>query len=169
MVPAADVVRRAGKGVVPAFGLFFQHLCSQQGVALQGTALGLGQWAFLVQQVLADLHFANVVQRGGQRDILPLLRAQMQIGVFFNQAVQNALSKTPDMLDMQTAFAVSELDDLAEHADEHRHVFLAFANLLGHHANQAALFGIELDVIGHAAIDDIIGRAHFIRPADKRL
>lgn len=36
MVPAADVVRRAGKGVVPAFGLFFQHLCSQQGVALQG-------------------------------------------------------------------------------------------------------------------------------------
>ena len=100
----------------------------------------------------------------------------MQIGVFFNQAVQNALSKPPDMLDMQTAFAVSELDDLAEHADEHRHVFLAFANLFGHHANQAALFGIELDVVGHTAIDDlrvertadIIGRAHFIRPADKR-
>ena len=68
---------------------------------------------------------------------------------------------------MRAGLAVAELHDLAQHAHQHIGVLFPCADLVGHHLHQPPLLGVQLDGVGHPAIDDlgIKGAVHIVTGA----
>ena len=68
MVPAADLVSNLDQRLVTIQIQVIQHLCTDQGVGFHNVKFFFGQAARLVQDLIVNGNFANVVQRGSRVD-----------------------------------------------------------------------------------------------------
>ena len=143
-------------------------------MGLDDLELLLGQAAGFVQDLLVDGDLANVVQGCSQRDIILHFGGDVVAVGPFQQLFQHPFGQALDVLDMQPALAVAELDHLAQNAHQHGGVLLPLTDLLRQQSDQPPLFCVQFNGIEHPAVDhagveragDVIRNAHFVGTAD---
>ena len=125
------------------------------------------QPAGLIQNGFVNADLADIVQRRRQRNVILLLGGQVVAVGQLHQPVQQRLGDHADMPHMRAGLAVAELHDLAQHAHQHIGVLFAGADLVGHHLHQPPLLGVQLDGVGHPAVDDlgVKGAVHIVAGA----
>ena len=114
-----------------------------------------GQLAGLIQDGFVNADLTDIVQRRGKRDVILLLGGQVVVVGQLYQPVQQRLGDSADVPYMRAGLAVAELHDLAQHAHQHIGVLFAGADLVGDHLHQPPLLGVQLDGVGHPAVDDL--------------
>ena len=167
VMPTADFIRGAHQCFAAVYAQFVQHIRADDRVGLHDVELLLRQAAGLVQNLVVYRDFADVVQRRCQHDQLLLLGRQVVLVGFLGQALQQALGQRADVLHVQAALAVAELNDLAQNRDHHLGVLLFLAGLARHQRDEPPLLGVELDGVKDAPVDDarVKGAADIVRDA----
>ena len=154
VMPAADVVGHLHQRVVLVDGEVFQHFRPGHGVGLHDGEFLVGEAAGLVEDLFVDGDLSNVVQGRGRADHGDVRGGELVALRLLDQVVQHQLRQGADVEDVEAAFAVPELHDVAEDVDEQAAALLVFINLIRHHVGQALLLGVKHDGIDHPAVDD---------------
>ena len=129
------------------------HGGADGGVLLHDGELLLGEPAGLVEDLAGDGDLAHVVEGGGDADEVDVHRRQgIPVGLQ-HQPLEEQLREHPDMDDVLAALAVAELDDVAEDVDHQGILALFLVDLVGHHAHQLFLLGVEQGGVDHPAVD----------------
>ena len=108
----------------------------------------------LVEDLAGDGDLAHVVQRRGVHDKRQERRREVGLPRQLHVALQQLLRDHADVHDVQAAFAVAELHDVAE--DVHHQVvgLLLLEDLVDDHALELLLLGVQRDGVLHAMPDD---------------
>ena len=154
VVPAGDLVGGLQQRLLVEVFQLVQHLGPQHTVGLDDLEFFRGQLAGFVEDLFVDADLADVVQGRGQRDVVLLFGGDGVLAADLQQAVEQQLGDDADVPHMGTALAVAELHDMAQHTHQHIGVVFAGADLVRHHLHQPPLLGVQLDGVGHAAVDD---------------
>ena len=134
----------------------------------------LGKPAGLVEDFPGNGDLAHIMQGGGDADQVDVHRRELVAVGFQHQAPEEQLRQHPDMDNVLAALAVAELDDVAEDVDHQGVLPLFFIDLVGDHAHQLFLLGVEQGGVDHPAVDqqgvegagDEVGDAQVVGPLD---
>ena len=130
VVPAGDLVGGLQKRLLgKVFGLV-QHLCAQHTVGLDDLKFFRGQPAGFVEDLFVDADLADVVQGGGQRDVVLLLGGDGVLAADLQQAVEQQLGDDTDVPHMGAAFAVAEFYDMTQYTHQRIRIIFTGADLL---------------------------------------
>ena len=132
------------------------------------------QAARLVEDALGNADLADVVQGGGGDDEADLFLGQMIYVGLFAQPAQQHPGHGLHLEHVLSALAVAELDDVAEDADHDIIIPLIAVDLVGDHAHQPLLVGVERERVLDAALNDervegtadVVGNAETVAAPD---
>ncbi len=154
VVPAANLISRFNERLILVHRQPFQHIRADTGMALHDGEFLIGQLARLVEDGLVNRNLADIVQRGRRRDHGNITPGQRIAVGPLHQVGQQQLGKRVHMAHVLAALTVAEFNNMAEDINHQVALLLVFVNLVGHHADQLLLLGIQQDSIDHAPMDD---------------
>ena len=131
-------------------------------------------WVRMTSNSSGVRRLADVVQGGGGDDEADLFLGQMIYVGLFAQPAQQHPGHGLHLEHVLGALAVAELDDVAEDADHDIVVPLVAVDLVGDHAHQPLLVGVERERVLDAALDDervegtadVVGNAETVAALD---
>ena len=176
VVPAADLDGDLDQRLVAVLRQPLEHGCADDGMGADDVEFLGRQCARLVQNVLGDADLADVVQGGRGGDEADLVLGQTVYIGLFGQLAQQHFGHGLHLKHMLCALAVAELDDMTEDADHDMAVLLVLIDLVGDHAHQPLLVGVERERVFDAALHDegvertadIVGNAEAVTALDNR-
>ena len=155
VMPAADLDGGLEQRLLAVRRQPLEHGRADGGMGTDDVELLGRQAARLVEDVLGNADLADVVQGGGGDDEADLFLGQMVYVGLFDQPAQQHPGHGLHLKHVLGALAVAELDDVAEDADHDIAVPLVAVDLVGDHAHQPLLVGVEPERVLDAALDDV--------------
>ena len=155
VMPAADLDGGLEQRLLAVRRQPLEHGRADGGMGADDVELLGRQAARLVEDVLGNADLADVVQGGGGDDEADLFLGQMVYVGLFDQPAQQHPGHGLHLKHVLGALAVAELDDVAENADHDIAVPLVAVDLVGDHAHQPLLVGVEPERVLDAALDDV--------------
>lgn len=155
VMPAADLDGGFEQRLLAVRCQPLEHGRADGGMGADDVELLGRQAARLVEDVLGNADLADVVQGGGGDDEADLFLGQMVYVGLFDQPAQQHPGHGLHLKHVLGALAVAELDDVAENADHDIAVPLIAVDLVGDHAHQPLLVGVEPERVLDAALDDV--------------
>ena len=153
VVPAADGAGHLHQGLLGVDGQIVHHLRPHHRVGLHNLKFLVCEPAGLVEDLVGDGDLPDVVEgRGGADEGHIRLGEGVAVGLML-QMVEKQLREGADMQHMLAALPVAELHNVAEDVDHQGALFLFFVDLVGHHARQLLLLGVEENGVDHPAVD----------------
>jgi len=174
VMPAADLDGGLEQRLLAVRRQPLEHGRADGGMGADDVELLGRQAARLVEDALGDADLADVVQGGGGDDEADLFLGQMIYVGLFAQPAQQHPGHGLHLEHVLGALAVAELDDVAEDADHDIVVPLVAVDLVGDHAHQPLLVGVERERVLDAALDDervegtadVVGNAETVAALD---
>ena len=174
VMPAADLDRGLEQRLLAVRRQPLEHGRADGGMGADDVELLGRQAARLVEDALGNADLADVVQGGGGDDEADLFLGQMIYVGLFAQPAQQHPGHGLHLEHVLSALAVAELDDVAEDADHDIIIPLVAVDLVGDHAHQPLLGGVERERVLDAALNDervegtadVVGNAETVAAPD---